>query len=157
MPEGQVLVSLTENPTVVNVTEESVSVLVNEQIVTLDLGVTGPQGPRGTSLISGAGEPNINVGIDGDWYIDTNTTELYGPKTNGIWGTGTALVQILGYVHNQNSPATTWTINHNLEFVPNITVVDSAGTVVEGSYDYPNNSTVVLTFSAPFSGKAFLS
>ncbi len=29
MPEGQVLVSLTEHPTIVNVTEESVSVLVD--------------------------------------------------------------------------------------------------------------------------------
>ena len=63
----------------------------------------------------------------------------------------------MGYVHNQNSPSTTWTINHDLEFVPNITVVDSGGTVVEGSYDYPNDTTVVLTFSSPFSGKAFLS
>lgn len=157
MPEGQVVVSLTESPTIVNVTEESVSVLVDEQIVTLDLGITGPQGPRGTSLISGAGEPNISIGIDGDYYIDTNTSELYGPRTNGLWGTGTRLIQVLGYVHNQNSPSTTWTINHDLEFVPNITVVDSGGTVVEGSYDYPNDTTVVLTFSSPFSGKAFLS
>jgi hypothetical protein len=87
MPEGQVIVSLTENPTIVNVTEESVSVLVDEQIITLDLGITGPQGPRGTSLISGAGEPNVSIGIDGDYYIDTNTSELYGPRINGLWGT----------------------------------------------------------------------
>jgi len=44
-----------------------------------------------------------------------------------------------------------------LGFIPNITVVDSGGTVVEGSYNYPNANTVVLTFSSAFSGKAYLS
>ena len=83
--------------------------------------------------------------------------ELYGPKITGSWGIGIKLSQEVGYVHEQTASATTWTINHNLEFVPNITVVDTFGTVVEGSYDYPNDTTVVLTFSSPFSGKAFLS
>lgn len=63
----------------------------------------------------------------------------------------------LGYVHIQNTPSTTWTITHGLGFIPNITVVDSGGTVVEGSYNYPNANTVVLTFSSLFSGKAYLS
>jgi hypothetical protein len=63
----------------------------------------------------------------------------------------------LGYVHIQNTPSTTWTISHGLGFIPNITVVDSGGTVVEGSYNYPNANTVVLSFSSAFSGKAYLS
>jgi hypothetical protein len=63
----------------------------------------------------------------------------------------------LGYVHLQNSASTTWSITHGLGFVPNITVVDSGGTVVEGSYNYPDANTVVLTFSSEFSGKAYLS
>lgn len=63
----------------------------------------------------------------------------------------------LGYVHLQNSASTTWSITHGLGFIPNITVVDSGGTVVEGSYNYPDEDTVVLTFSSEFSGKAYLS
>lgn len=63
----------------------------------------------------------------------------------------------LGYAHTQNTPSTTWTISHGLGFIPNITVIDSGGTVVEGSYNYPNANTVVLTFSSAFSGKAYLS
>jgi hypothetical protein len=63
----------------------------------------------------------------------------------------------LGYVHLQNSASTTWSITHGLGFIPNITVVDSGGTVVEGSYNYPDANTVVLTFSSAFSGKAYLS
>lgn len=154
---GEVTVSVIEQPTLVTVNETSVSVLVNEQVVTLDLGVTGPQGPRGNSLLSGVGEPTLSIGINGDFYIDTVANELYGPKTTGSWGIGIGLTQDQGYVHEQTASATTWTINHNLEFIPNITVVDTFGTVVEGSYDYPSNTTVVLTFSSPFSGRAFLS
>ena len=51
----------------------------------------------------------------------------------------------------------TWTITHGLQFIPNITVVDSAGTVVEGSYTYPDEDIVVANFSGAFSGKAYLS
>jgi hypothetical protein len=63
----------------------------------------------------------------------------------------------LSYVHNQVSPEAIWTINHNLGFIPNITVVESSGDVVEGSYNYSSASTVVLTFIGAFSGKAYLS
>lgn len=63
----------------------------------------------------------------------------------------------LSFVYEQFSASTTWLINHNLNFIPNITVVDSAGTVVEGSYSYPNLTSVILNFSNAFAGKAYLS
>lgn len=65
--------------------------------------------------------------------------------------------QVVAYVFNQNTPSTTWTIVHGLDFIPNITVVDSAGSVVEGDYSYPNENTIVATFSGAFAGKAYLS
>ena len=33
----------------------------------------------------GAGPPNSAMGRDGDWYIDTNTHNMYGPKSSGAW------------------------------------------------------------------------
>ncbi len=60
------------------------------------------------------------------------------------------------YVHNQISASATWSISHNLDKYPGVTVVDSAGTVVEGSIQYTNSNTIVITFSAAFSGKAYL-
>lgn len=59
------------------------------------------------------------------------------------------------YVHNQGSADTVWNVAHNLNRFPTITVVDSANTEVIGDVAYIDSNNVVLTFSAPFSGKAF--
>ena len=63
----------------------------------------------------------------------------------------------LGFVYYQQTSASTWTITHNLNFYPNVTVVDSAGTIVEGEISYVSASQVVLTFRSAFSGQAYLS
>lgn len=63
----------------------------------------------------------------------------------------------LAYAHTQGTASATWTISHNLDFYPNVTVIDSAGTIVEGEIAYTSRNQVVLTFSAAFSGKAYLS
>jgi hypothetical protein len=60
------------------------------------------------------------------------------------------------YVHNQTEASATWIINHTLNTYPNVTVVDSAGTKVIGDEKYVDQNTIELTFSAPFSGKAYL-
>jgi hypothetical protein len=41
--------------------------------------------PGINTLLSGKGAPKSTLGIDGDFYIDTSKTNLYGPKTNGKW------------------------------------------------------------------------
>lgn len=60
------------------------------------------------------------------------------------------------YPHSQPTPADVWTIAHGLNKFPSVTVFDSAGDEVEGAISYPNANTVVLTFSAAFSGTAYL-
>ena len=60
------------------------------------------------------------------------------------------------YVHTQGTPATTWTINHNLNGYPSVMVVDSAKTVVFGEINYASTSQVVVNFSSAFSGYAYL-
>lgn len=59
------------------------------------------------------------------------------------------------YVHTQNVVSDIWTITHNLNKHPSVTVVDSAESVVEGDIQYVDNNSVVLTFSGAFSGKAY--
>jgi len=60
------------------------------------------------------------------------------------------------HTHTQTSVSSTWTINHTLGGKPQVTVVDSADTVVYGEVSYNSNTQVVVTFSAPFSGYAYL-
>lgn len=57
--------------------------------------------------------------------------------------------------HTQGVPASIWTVTHNLAKRPSVDVVDSAGQHVVGQVDYLDDNTVVLTFSAPFSGEAY--
>jgi len=59
------------------------------------------------------------------------------------------------YEHIQIDPESVWTITHNLNKKPSVTVVDSAETVVVGEVEYLNNNSVQLTFVAAFSGKAY--
>ena len=135
------------------------NIVIDEETVNVTLGTSGPQGARGTGILNGTTAPDSNLGILGDFYLNTTNMNLYGPKTESGWGEPTDLVgnQELGHEHIQEVAASVWTIEHGLGFVPNITVVDSAGTVVEGSYDYPDSNTVVLTFIGAFSGRAYLS
>ena len=54
----------------------------------------GPQGENGIdgkTILSGAIAPT-SEGVDGDFYINTITSELYGPKTNSVWGAPTSLI-----------------------------------------------------------------
>ena len=60
------------------------------------------------------------------------------------------------YTHNQGSASATWSITHNLNKMPSVTVVDSADNVVVGEIEYNDNNSVTITFSGAFSGKAYL-
>lgn len=91
-------------------------------------GETGPAGPTGPTGATGATGAKGDKGDSGGFYS-----------------------------HTQGIPSSTWTINHNLGYNPAITVVDSAGTVVEGSYEFVNVNTLIATFTSGFSGNAYLS
>lgn len=89
--------------------------------------------------------------------LPTGSTPSRGPVgLQGVQGPqGSAAIQ--SFVHNQNVPSDTWTINHNLGFYPNVSVIDSAGTVVEGDTAWPDSGTIIVSFESAFSGKAYLS
>ena len=56
----------------------------------------------------------------------------------------------------QSTPATVWTINHDLNKFPSVSIVDSANDEVIGEVRYASSTQIIITFSAAFSGKAFL-
>jgi hypothetical protein len=55
-------------------------------------GADGADGADGLSVLSGAGAPDAELGVDGEFYIDTVATAIYGPKTAGVWGSPTSLI-----------------------------------------------------------------
>lgn len=60
------------------------------------------------------------------------------------------------HVHNQVAAASTWVILHNLGKHPSVTTIDSGNNTVIGDCEYNSNNQLTLTFSAAFSGKAYL-
>lgn len=59
------------------------------------------------------------------------------------------------YTHDQMTASDTWTVVHNLGKFPAVSVVDSAGSEVEGLISHVSNNSLILEFSAAFSGKAY--
>ena len=60
------------------------------------------------------------------------------------------------FAHEQAVASAAWAITHNLGKYPSVTITDSAGDQVEGEVRYNGINALTLTFSAPFSGKAYL-
>ena len=66
------------------------------------------------------------------------------------------------WIHDQGAASATWTINHNLNRYPSVTVVDSGGNVVIGTIVYNTTNRLTITFftedddGAAFDGKAYL-
>lgn len=60
------------------------------------------------------------------------------------------------YVHDQGSPSDSWTITHNLNKRPSVSVVDSAGTQILCEVYYESDNQVLLSFDSATSGKAYL-
>lgn len=139
---------------------QDVTVTVVDERVCVDVSNAGPQGVRGTQVLSGNTDPSPTIGLIGDQYINTSTGTLFGPKTTSGWGTGVLLTtgaDSLGQVYSQTTPSSIWNIAHTLSFVPNIIIVDSEKNVIEGDYEYVDQNLIIATFNSSISGKAYLS
>ena len=109
--------------------------------------------PGGTTLtIAG------NISVTGTFADSAGNVGVLGKVLTStgvgtVWGDAP---QAPTFIFTQNLPSTTWNITHNLGKFPSITVIDTGNTVVTGEYNYTSNTNVILTFSAAFSGKAYL-
>jgi hypothetical protein len=54
--------------------------------------IQGIQGNPGNTVLNGTIAPTTGIGNNGDFYINTTTNALYGPKTSGSWSTGVSLI-----------------------------------------------------------------
>lgn len=60
------------------------------------------------------------------------------------------------FVFTQGAPALVWTIQHDLNKFPSVSVVDTANTGVLSQIDYIDNNNITITNTAQFAGKAYL-
>ena len=136
--------------------------VVNDVIVS----TSGPQGPRGKTILNGDGVPANNLGLEGDIYYDKVTTRFYGPKPSDVtWAEAPSYLLSSGtltyaFSISQVVDAGTYhylEINHNLGYNPNVTVKNSAGDVLETGIDYNSINKITLTMAQPFGGTAYLS
>lgn len=71
-------------------------------------------------------------------------TALQNQVSNGVYGR----------TYIQTEPATVWSVNHLLGKYPAVTVMDTAGTLIECGIEYVDLNNVVITSAYPISGTA---
>jgi len=126
-------------------------VKVVEQVNKVVVSSPGPQGPRGKSILNGVSAPLDTLGIEGD-FSGANKIDL-ATKDDIAFVYSWEMSQVQGPVDGVYSVV----INHNLGFSPNVTVLSSAGDVLETGIDYNSLNSLTLTMAQPFSGTAHLS
>ena len=70
-------------------------------------GTNGINGTNGTAVLNGNTNPAAGTGVNGDFYINTATNTLYGPKANGAWPAGVSLVGPAGVAGPQGPAGAT--------------------------------------------------
>ena len=70
---------------------------------------------------------------------------------------GTEFGEPFEFHYIQATPASVWVVTHNMNGYPNVTVIDSGGSQVEGELVYNSVNQLTLTFTGAFSGNAYLS
>ena len=76
--------------------------------------------------------------------------------TNGTTASWAAVPVATTYIHDQGVAANTWTIQHNLNKYPSVTIVDSSGNEIITDVTYTDLNNVTITMTAAFKGKAYL-
>lgn len=132
------------------------------EIVGVGQGPQGPPGPPGDERGGGFTflQETVPVGDRaGQTWFNTETGESF-VYYDGYWiefAPGPPPDAAQTYVHVQATPSTSWVIDHLLPYMPNVTIIDTAGTQVEGTVVYTSGTRVTVTFSAALAGKAYLS
>jgi hypothetical protein len=115
--------------------------------------------PDGTPTTEGRG---IRMGGDVSFYrTGTNTATIDAALNiqgslliNGLPIEGTTQ----SYTHQQASPSSLWSVTHNLGFLPNVRVVDTAGNTVICAVSYTNSTALQLDFNGyNITGTAYFS
>ncbi len=119
-------------------------------------GSDGKDGADGRTVLNGEGPPDQGAGAEGDFYIDTDTSEIYGPKLGGVWSTGTSLAGPQGEQGEKGEQGPPGPAGSGLW-----AVVSATGTLVRESgvaaVSGPSSNVFTVEFDENVSGCAYLS
>lgn len=59
-------------------------------------GAAGSNGTNGLNVLNGTGVPGGGTGVNGEFYLRTDTSQMYGPKAGGAWPAPVALIGATG-------------------------------------------------------------
>jgi hypothetical protein len=133
--------------------------LVGPTGLTGQTGATGPAGANGLdgkSVLNGTSNPTASLGANGDFYINTATNTLFGPKSIGGWGSGVSLVGLQGppgllSAGSSNGNTPYW---NGINWVVNSSMLYNNGSQVAVNTTSPNSSAI-LEISSTTKGVLF--
>jgi hypothetical protein len=143
--------------------EVSISVSDNKAAIDVTILGEGPRGARGLSAYeiwlsaghTGTEEDFLNSNIN---YVHPakHSTEIIDETSEKQFISLADKLRLSGYIHDQIASSKRWAVTHTLKKYPSVTVVDSGDNLVIGDVEYLSDSQLIITFSAQFSGKAYL-
>lgn len=154
-------VTVSPNPTVDSVDVNTVQDISNI-VVGFDTGITS------IDVADDADTLDVNVSISDVTIPVTSVNGKTGAVVIDYPDIGTNPVNHVRFVFTQASIPTIqtsgtwsgyyiWTINHNLNFYPNVTVFDSGNNTIEAHISYTNANTAIIVMNSAISGTAYLS
>lgn len=98
-----------------------------------DKGDKGDTGAKGNTVLNGSLNPsNLSDGVNGDFYLNTASMVLFGPKANNQWASGTALqahdsitIRSTDSRINYNTDTLTMTINWDADLQSQFSGLDA--------------------------------
>lgn len=108
------------------------------------------------SLAVSSEDSEVEVSVESVASVNFGATLVPPVEVDIVPLAGTLEGYVRRYEHTQNSPASTWTITHNLGAVPSVTLVDGTNTEMEATVTHPDVNTTIATFSQAESGKGYL-
>lgn len=111
-------------------------------------------------IISDEGKaPSMGLNYMGQQQVGQNIVEINsgGCITRINLNPAITINQNSSFVYTQNTPSTTWDINHGMNMIPNVTTEDTLGNDIVGILDVIDNNRIKIYFNQPVAGKAYLS
>jgi hypothetical protein len=111
-------------------------------------GVNGVNGSNGATWLTGTGVPNSSLGVNNDFYFDTNNSDVYN-KISGVWAKITNIQGAIGANGVKGDTGLT-----GPQGPPGATVNSYANIGAVGNLDFTGDNIGSVTITAPANGVA---